>query len=55
MRRFVHRPAAASLVAAVALMLLLPTFLWGQSDSGEFRDLTLLFNGAVQGKIAPCG
>ncbi len=44
--------------AAIALMMavgLSPAWLATSASAEELVDLTLLFHGSVQGKIAPCG
>lgn len=55
MTRVPALPALAS--ARIGLALLLATTLagCGQADSENVRPLTLLFTGAVGGKIEPCG
>ena len=44
--------------AAIAMMMAFgfsPAWLPASASAEELVDLTLLFHGSVQGKIAPCG
>ncbi len=56
--RFPGRPRGRrSLVLAVGFLaaLFLAPELTRNASADDFVDLTLLFHGSVQGKIAPCG
>lgn len=50
-----HRVLSATLAALALLALGLSPAGWRPAEAEDFVDLTLLFTGSVQGKIAPCG
>lgn len=56
MSRFGIRTRSGRALGIFALVTLLSApWAWRASQAEEIIDLTLLYHGAVQGKIAPCG